>query len=159
MSESSLLAYILGLMKFIPFRCVYKIVNSSCFPLNSLPRKVKNGMMSNNMIFEALSFMKDLNESDRGAIVGFIEQRHEVPQNARRLLTTKLRRLVLQGKLEKLSLKENNDRGKHNLLALGRLGYPITLLATFIERVGGIRVQEGVVLDPPTNDDDDDVDF
>ncbi|PHT38615.1 hypothetical protein CQW23_22188 [Capsicum baccatum] len=67
------------------------------------PKNSQEGLhLSNDMIFEALSSMKGSNGSDLGAIVGFIEQRHEVPQHARRLLTTKLRRLVLQGKLEKV---------------------------------------------------------
>ncbi|KAL0354525.1 UNVERIFIED_CONTAM: Telomere repeat-binding factor 4 [Sesamum radiatum] len=56
----------------------------------------------NTMIFEALSSLKDPSGSDIGAIVGFIEQKYEVPQNFRRLLSSKLRKLVLQGKLEKV---------------------------------------------------------
>ncbi|CAL5437987.1 unnamed protein product [Camellia sinensis] len=55
----------------------------------------------NAMIYEALSTLKDPNGSDTSAIVGFIEQRHEVPQNFRRLLSSRLRRLVAQDKLEK----------------------------------------------------------
>ncbi|GFY98472.1 homeodomain-like/winged-helix DNA-binding family protein [Actinidia rufa] len=54
-----------------------------------------------SMIYEALSTLKDPNGSDTSAIVSFIEQRHEVPQNFRRLLSSRLRRLVAQGKLEK----------------------------------------------------------
>ncbi|KAM7476063.1 hypothetical protein LguiB_023306 [Lonicera macranthoides] len=56
----------------------------------------------NAMIFEALSTIKDSNGSDLATIVSFIEQRHEVPQNFRRSLSSKFRRLVLQGKLEKI---------------------------------------------------------
>ncbi|CAN4086970.1 unnamed protein product [Withania somnifera] len=48
------------------------------------------------------SSMKSSNGSDLGAIVEFIEQQHEVQPNFRRLLSGKLRRLVLQGKLEKV---------------------------------------------------------
>eukprot|EP00262_Sarcandra_glabra_P020566 TRINITY_DN8250_c0_g1_i1.p1 TRINITY_DN8250_c0_g1~~TRINITY_DN8250_c0_g1_i1.p1 ORF type:complete len:294 (-),score=51.80 TRINITY_DN8250_c0_g1_i1:151-1032(-) len=55
----------------------------------------------NPMIIEALSTLQDSNGSDIGAISSFIEQRHEVPQNFRRLLSSKLRRLVAQGKIEK----------------------------------------------------------
>ncbi|XP_057505785.1 telomere repeat-binding factor 4-like isoform X1 [Actinidia eriantha] len=55
-----------------------------------------------SMIYEALSTLKDPNGSDTSAIVSFIEQRHEVPQNFRRLLSSRLRRLVAQGKLEKV---------------------------------------------------------
>ncbi|KVH93984.1 Histone H1/H5 [Cynara cardunculus var. scolymus] len=55
----------------------------------------------NAMIYEALSTLKDPNGSDISAIVSFIEKRHEVPQNFRRLLGSRLRRLVAQEKLEK----------------------------------------------------------
>ncbi|XP_057967728.1 telomere repeat-binding factor 4-like isoform X2 [Malania oleifera] len=62
----------------------------------------KNVPKYNAMIFEALSTLKDPNGSDTSAIVGYIEQRHEVPQNFRRLLSSRLRRLVASDKLEKL---------------------------------------------------------
>ncbi|CAL9768116.1 unnamed protein product [Musa acuminata subsp. burmannicoides] len=54
------------------------------------------------MIIEALASMKESNGSEIGAICSFIEQRHEVPQNFRRLLSSKLRRLVTQNKIEKV---------------------------------------------------------
>ncbi|KAI3802844.1 hypothetical protein L1987_30989 [Smallanthus sonchifolius] len=54
------------------------------------------------MIYEALSTLKDPNGSDTSAIVSFIEKRHEVPQNFRRQLSSRLRRLVSQEKLEKV---------------------------------------------------------
>ncbi|RZC68206.1 hypothetical protein C5167_031456 [Papaver somniferum] len=56
----------------------------------------------NAMILEALSNIKDPNGADIGAIDDFIERRHEVPSNFRRLLSSKLRRLVAQDKLEKV---------------------------------------------------------
>ncbi|XP_043722646.1 telomere repeat-binding factor 4-like [Telopea speciosissima] len=56
----------------------------------------------NTMIFEALSTLDDPNGSDISSIISYIEQRHEVPQNFRRLLSSKLRRLVAQDKLEKI---------------------------------------------------------
>ncbi|XP_027906137.1 telomere repeat-binding factor 4-like isoform X3 [Vigna unguiculata] len=62
---------------------------------------VKNPPRYNAMVFEALSALKDNNGSDLNAIVSFIEQKHQVPQNFRRALSTRLRRLVSQGKLEK----------------------------------------------------------
>ncbi|KAF5746879.1 putative Homeodomain-like/winged-helix DNA-binding family protein [Tripterygium wilfordii] len=62
----------------------------------------KSAPRYNAMIFEALSTMKDTKGSDLSAIVHFIEQRHEVPRNFRRLLSSRLRRLVLQGKIEKV---------------------------------------------------------
>ncbi|XP_058068598.1 uncharacterized protein LOC131217663 isoform X1 [Magnolia sinica] len=55
----------------------------------------------NTMIIEALSTMQDPSGSEIGAISRFIEQRHEVPPNFRRLLSSKLRRLVGQDKIEK----------------------------------------------------------
>ncbi|XP_057474512.1 single myb histone 4-like [Actinidia eriantha] len=66
------------------------------------PQDGKTAPRYNAMIIDALSSVKDSNGSDIGAIVKFIEQKHEVPQNFRRLLSSKLRRLVLQGKLEKV---------------------------------------------------------
>ncbi|GKC44718.1 telomere repeat-binding factor 4-like protein [Tanacetum coccineum] len=54
------------------------------------------------MIYEALSTLKDPNGSDISAIVSFIEQRHDVATNFRRVLTGRLRRLLQQGKLEKV---------------------------------------------------------
>ncbi|XP_054785029.1 telomere repeat-binding factor 4-like isoform X3 [Prosopis cineraria] len=62
---------------------------------------VKNAPRYNGMVFEALSTIKDTNGSDINTIVSFIEKRHEVPPNFRRALSTRLRRLVAQGKLEK----------------------------------------------------------
>ncbi|KAI7725647.1 hypothetical protein M8C21_001672 [Ambrosia artemisiifolia] len=54
------------------------------------------------MIYEALSALKDPNGSDTSAIVSFIEKRHEVPQNVRRHISSRLRRLVSHEKLEKV---------------------------------------------------------
>ncbi|CAN8235237.1 unnamed protein product [Cochlearia groenlandica] len=54
------------------------------------------------MIFEAISALADANGSDVGSIFSFIEPRHEVPSNFRRVLSSRLRRLAAQGKLEKL---------------------------------------------------------
>ncbi|KAL1339137.1 hypothetical protein AAHE18_U011800 [Arachis hypogaea] len=62
----------------------------------------KNRPRYNAMVLEALSALKDANGSDLNAIVNFIEQKHKVPQNFRRALSTRLRRLVSQGKLEKV---------------------------------------------------------
>nr|ACU24534.1 unknown [Glycine max] len=63
----------------------------------------KNPPRYNAMIFEALSALKDSNGSDMNAIIKFMEQKNlQVNQNFRRALSTKLRRLVSQGKLEKV---------------------------------------------------------
>ncbi|KAJ0076176.1 hypothetical protein Patl1_33565 [Pistacia atlantica] len=78
---------------------------SSGTVIDDLPNSTsdgKNGPRFNAMIFEALSTIKDTNGSDIGTIVNFIEERHEVPNNFRRLLGSRLRRLVSQGKLEKV---------------------------------------------------------
>ncbi|KAI3938977.1 hypothetical protein MKW92_017222 [Papaver armeniacum] len=55
------------------------------------------------MILEALSNITDPNGAEIGSINDFIEQRHEVPSNFRRLLSSKLRRLVTPDKLENWS--------------------------------------------------------
>ncbi|XP_042052199.1 telomere repeat-binding factor 4-like [Salvia splendens] len=55
------------------------------------------------MIFEALSTLNDLKGSDSSAIASFIEKRYEVPHNFRRSLTSRLRTLVQQDKLEKVN--------------------------------------------------------
>lgn len=62
----------------------------------------KNGPKYNAVIFEAISTIKDANGSDISAIANFIEERQEAPPNFRRSLSSRLRRLVSQGKLEKV---------------------------------------------------------
>ncbi|KAK7261679.1 hypothetical protein RIF29_27995 [Crotalaria pallida] len=62
----------------------------------------KNPPRYNAMVFEALSMINDANGSDISAIASFIEQKHKVPPNFRRALSTRLRRLVSQGKIEKV---------------------------------------------------------
>ncbi|KAL6495936.1 hypothetical protein OROGR_030499 [Orobanche gracilis] len=66
------------------------------------PQDVRDATKHNTMIFEAISTIKNHNGSEFGAILGFIEKKYEVPQGFRRLLSSKLRRLVLQGTLEKV---------------------------------------------------------
>ncbi|KAG7592018.1 SANT/Myb domain [Arabidopsis thaliana x Arabidopsis arenosa] len=76
----------------------------------------KNAPRYDGMIFEALSALTDANGSDVSAIFNFIEQqRHEVPPNFRRILSSRLRRLAAQGKLEKVShLKSTQNFYKMN---------------------------------------------
>ncbi|XP_068648197.1 single myb histone 4-like [Aristolochia californica] len=62
---------------------------------------VKSPLIYNTVIMEALSALQDPNGSDVNAICHFIEQKHEVPPTFRRVLTSKLRRLVVQEKIEK----------------------------------------------------------
>ncbi|CAI9753745.1 unnamed protein product [Fraxinus pennsylvanica] len=54
------------------------------------------------MIFEAISSIKDPIGSNSGTIAGFIERKYRVPQNFRKSLSSKLRRLVLRGQLDKV---------------------------------------------------------
>jgi len=54
------------------------------------------------MILEALAELKEPDGSDITAIYNFIEQRHEVQPNFRRLLCAKLRRLIGAKKVEKI---------------------------------------------------------
>ncbi|XP_009604177.1 telomere repeat-binding factor 4-like [Nicotiana tabacum] len=75
----------------------------------------------NQMIYDALSSLKEPNGSDTSTIVNFIEQRHEVPQNFRRLLSSRLRRLVQQDKLEKF---ENCYRIKKEVLERTKTATP-----------------------------------
>ncbi|KAF9680440.1 hypothetical protein SADUNF_Sadunf06G0121400 [Salix dunnii] len=56
----------------------------------------------NAMIFEAISAYNEPNGADTSAIISYIEQRQELPQNFRKQLSSKLRRLVAQEKLEKV---------------------------------------------------------
>ncbi|KAL6558607.1 hypothetical protein OROMI_018957 [Orobanche minor] len=67
----------------------------------SLPER-NNAAKYNAMIYEALSTLNKPSGSDSATIANFIEQRHEVPQNFKRLLSSRLRRLILQDKLEKI---------------------------------------------------------
>ncbi|XP_047310079.1 telomere repeat-binding factor 4-like [Impatiens glandulifera] len=75
-------------------------------PPKSMQETTKNAPAApghhQSMVFEALAALKNPNGSDIGTIVNYIEQRHEIPQNFRRLLSSKLRRLVMKGKLEKV---------------------------------------------------------
>lgn len=54
------------------------------------------------MILEALTIMEDPNGIDIATLASFMEERHELPPNFRRILGTKLRRLVTQEKIMKI---------------------------------------------------------
>ncbi|GFP84466.1 telomere repeat-binding factor 4 [Phtheirospermum japonicum] len=62
----------------------------------------------NAMIFDALSTLNGPNGLESAAIANFIEQRQEVPANFRRQLSSRLRRLVQQDKLEKDKPKDHS---------------------------------------------------
>ncbi|KAL7133208.1 hypothetical protein ABFS83_12G124900 [Erythranthe nasuta] len=70
-------------------------------PSKPLPEG-NNAAKYNAMIYEALSTLKEPNGSHSGAIATYIEQRYEVPQKFKRVLSSRLRRLVEQDKLEKV---------------------------------------------------------
>nr|GMD50550.1 telomere repeat-binding factor 4-like [Ipomoea batatas]GME03840.1 telomere repeat-binding factor 4-like [Ipomoea batatas]GME20334.1 telomere repeat-binding factor 4-like [Ipomoea batatas] len=81
------------------------ITHASSTPLlleTATPADGKTASKYNGMVYEALTNLKDPSGCDIGTIVNFIEQRHEVPPNFRRLLSSRLRRLVQQDKLEKI---------------------------------------------------------
>ncbi|XP_074280738.1 telomere repeat-binding factor 4-like [Silene latifolia] len=78
------------------------------------------------MIFEALSAAKEQKGMDIGSIVSYIEQRIEIeaPQNFRKQTGARLRRLVQQGRIEKVescyrlkntSLAETNPRTQKDM--------------------------------------------
>ncbi|XP_059284127.1 telomere repeat-binding factor 4 [Lycium barbarum] len=81
----------------------------------------KTASKYNQMIYDALSSLKEPNGSDTSTIVNFLEQRHEVPPNFRRLLSSRLRRLVQQDKLEKI---ENCYRIKKEVLEKTKTATP-----------------------------------
>ncbi|KAK1365248.1 MYB transcription factor [Heracleum sosnowskyi] len=62
----------------------------------------KTASKYDTMIYEALSTLKDPYGSTTSAIASFIEQKHELAQTFRSLLSSRLRRLAKQGKLEKV---------------------------------------------------------
>ncbi|KAL3532647.1 hypothetical protein ACH5RR_006168 [Cinchona calisaya] len=81
----------------------------------------KTASKYNAMIYDALTTLNEPNGSDTSAIVDFIEQKQEVPQNFRRLISARLRRLVAQEKLEKV---QNNYRIKKDILQGSKTAVP-----------------------------------
>ncbi|PON96189.1 Telomeric repeat-binding factor [Trema orientale] len=80
---------------------------SSCASMNDPSNCTQDGKSASpykEMIFEALSTMKDVNESDVGAIHNFSEKRHGTPlsPNFKRSLSSRSRKLVVQEKPEKV---------------------------------------------------------
>ncbi|CAN1148024.1 Telomere repeat-binding factor 5 [Linum perenne] len=75
------------------------------------------------MIFEAITAL-NCNETtivDTSAIIGFIEQRHELPHNGRKQVTSRLRRLVITEKVEKV---QNSYRFKESKPSVGKAASP-----------------------------------
>ncbi|EPS73104.1 hypothetical protein M569_01652, partial [Genlisea aurea] len=75
-----------------------------------------NASKYNALIYAALSSLEEPHGSECSAIAAFIEQRQDVPQNFKRLLSSRLRKLVQQDKLEKVQncyrLKKRDDAAK-----------------------------------------------
>ncbi|CAM6109033.1 unnamed protein product [Calypogeia fissa] len=69
------------------------------------------GPRYDDIVVEAILGLKDSNGSSNASIASYIEERHPVPSNFRRLLTSKLKALALQGKLVKVkqNYKVAND--------------------------------------------------
>ncbi|KAL5728709.1 hypothetical protein ACHQM5_001759 [Ranunculus cassubicifolius] len=88
------------------------IMDSSKSPVDG-----KNTPRYNSMIIDALESMKDPNGSDASSILGFIEQKHDVPQTFKRSLGSKLRRLLNQNKIEKV---QNGYKVKNEGASLGK---------------------------------------
>ncbi|KAL6882087.1 hypothetical protein ACP4OV_011559 [Aristida adscensionis] len=95
------------------------------------------------MILEALSELKEPNGSEINAIYSFIEKRHEVQPNFRRLVSSNLRRLIESKKVEKVDnyyrlmdsfatrtpapLKASNPKQKDQSKASKNPGMPIVV--------------------------------
>ncbi|XP_062219151.1 single myb histone 3 [Phragmites australis] len=69
------------------------------------PQDAKTPPKYGAMILEALSELNEPNGSEIGAIYKFIEDRHQVQPNFRRLLSSKFRRLIESKKVEKVDNK------------------------------------------------------
>ncbi|CAH2033508.1 unnamed protein product [Thlaspi arvense] len=70
-------------------------------PVSNEPSPICSSDMSNEFRF-AISTINDENGSNLSGILSFIEERYEVPQNFRKMLSNSLRLLVSQEKLEKV---------------------------------------------------------
>ncbi|KAB5552553.1 hypothetical protein DKX38_009864 [Salix brachista] len=82
----------------------------------------------NAMIFEAISAYNEPNGADTSSIISYIEKRQELPQNFRRQLSSKLRRLVAQEKLEKVS---DLDLSSGTSLLMVQNSYKIKKVSSF----------------------------
>ncbi|KAL1563338.1 telomere repeat-binding factor 4-like [Salvia divinorum] len=106
-----------------------------------------NAAKYNSMIFEALSTLKEPNGSDSGAIATYIEQRQEVPQNFKRALSSRLRRLVQQDKLEKVQNNCYRIKSKTQLDTRIPITRPKELQPRQVQSIGylGNTVEEAAV--------------
>ncbi|XP_042066384.1 telomere repeat-binding factor 4-like [Salvia splendens] len=106
-----------------------------------------NASKYNSMIFEALSTLQEPNGSDSGAIANYIEQRQEVPQNFKRALSSRLRRLVQQDKLEKVQNNCYRIKSKTELDTRIPIARPKELQPRQVQSIGylGNTVEETAV--------------
>lgn len=72
------------------------------------------GSRYDNMVFEAVLGLKEPYGSSNASIASYIEERHAVPSNFRRLLTTKLKSLALSGKLVKVRQNYKMNEGNES---------------------------------------------
>eukprot|EP00249_Psilotum_nudum_P011993 c23515_g1_i1 orf=292-1332(-) len=71
-------------------------------PLDSSSDRKSLGLRYKNLILEAILGLKDPNGSSTAAIASYIEDHVPVPSNFKRLLSSKLRDLTIQGRLIKI---------------------------------------------------------
>ncbi|CAK9276174.1 unnamed protein product [Sphagnum jensenii] len=74
------------------------------------------GPRYDDMVLEAVLGLKEPYGSSNASIANYIEERHPVPSNFRRLLTTKLKSLALSGKLVKVRQNYKINEGKESPL-------------------------------------------
>lgn len=78
------------------------------------------------LILEALSSIEDPNGPDINAILNFIEDKYELPENFGTSVTTKLRRLVLTGVIRKVNKRYKLKRSSSGAGRQPKLVIPIT---------------------------------
>ncbi|KAL3694156.1 hypothetical protein R1sor_007807 [Riccia sorocarpa] len=81
------------------------------------------GPRYDDIVVEAVLGLKDPNGSSNASIASYIEDRHPVPSNFRRLLTSKLKALALQGKL--IKVKQNYKVNTGNVVETPVEGRPV----------------------------------
>uniref|UniRef100_A0A0D6QZP2 MYB transcription factor n=1 Tax=Araucaria cunninghamii TaxID=56994 RepID=A0A0D6QZP2_ARACU len=100
----------------IPLQSLTPEATPCAIPIEATPPAVLENLVStktptngrtpmpryDDMITEAITALRDPNGNDVASIASYIEERHEVPSNFRRLLSSKLRRLVTQDKIVKI---------------------------------------------------------
>lgn len=96
------------------------------------------GSRYDDMVFEAVMGLKETYGSSNASIASYIEERHAVPSNFRRLLTTKLKELALAGKLVKVRQNYKMNEGNESPA-------PVVEEPEYRERENTIVVNDGRV--------------